>query len=501
MELIRFEQSIKSLRLRLYLQCLFFLACIVLTSLLFLSQSQAHYQELKNRMDALEYNQQTYFNKLESTFESLNVTINESKEDVANVQDKVDQVNQSVSSQNNFMAYQTAGMFAILGSIISFGHMMNHITKMNAPIVQRKIIAIMWMIPIYSVSSWLGLVFVQYQSALSLAKDIYEAYVIYTFLSFLMAILGNRTTVIEILSKHANHLKEPIRFPWSDKKQRFQSPRQKAEAVLDQCQAFCMQFVFFRPIISISLVISDSIHESRWDYRYPQLYLMVIENISIFFAFTGLLRFYHVVKDDLKWISPFAKFMCIKGVVFLTFWQGLLISIIANAWYEDKNQMDRVQASIDATEWSKRAQSFLVCLEMFIFAISHVFVFPVEEWEDGYKEKETKRIRSEIGDLALRDFVKDVKQILKFKKKKKHKDLDQNLVDTNKDVSGKILADVNDSFDDTRVALMVEPDDDADISTEMADWSRIEEFIDEIEKEDDDASEVGDIESNHREII
>lgn len=492
MEFTNVEQSIKSLRLRLYLQCLFFLACIVLVSLVFLSQSQAHFQELQNRMNSLEHNQQSYFNKLESTFESLNVTINESKEDVANVQDKVDQVNQSVSSQNNFMAYQTAGMFAILGSIISFGHMMNHITKMNTPIVQRKIIAIMWMIPIYSVSSWLGLVFVQYQSALSLAKDIYEAYVIYTFLSFLMAILGNRNTVIDILSKHANHLKNPIRFPWSER-QSFRSPRQKAEAVLDQCQAFCMQFVFLRPIISVSLVISDSIHESRWDYRYPQLYLMVIENISIFFAFTGLLRFYHVVKEDLNWISPFSKFMCIKGVVFLTFWQGLLISIIANAWYEDKNQMDRTQASIDADEWSKRAQSFLVCLEMFIFAISHVFVFPVEEWEDGYKEKETKRIRSELGDLALRDFVKDVKQIMKSKKKKKHKQLDS-------DVNTKIPMNTNDSYDDTRVALMVNPDDDADVSTEMTDWSRIENFIDEIEHEDD-LSEIGDIESNNREIL
>jgi hypothetical protein len=314
-----------------------------------------------------------------------------------------------------------------------------------------------------------------------------------------MAILGNRNSVIDILSKHANHLKHPIRFPWSER-QSFRSPRQKAEAVLDQCQAFCMQFVFLRPIISISLVISDLIHESRWDYRYPQLYLMVIENISIFIAFTGLLRFYHVVKDDLNWISPFSKFMCIKGVVFLTFWQGLLISIIANAWYEDKNQMDRAQANIDAAEWSKRAQSFLVCLEMFIFAISHVFVFPVEEWEDGYKEKETKRIRSELGDLALRDFVKDVKQIMKSKKNKKRKEPYSHLNTNSSGVSGKIPMDVNDSYDDSRVALMVNPDEDLDESTEMTDWSRVEEFIDEMEKEDD-LSEVGDIESNIREVI
>jgi hypothetical protein len=47
---------------------------------------------------------------------------------------------------------------------------------------------------------------------------------------------------------------------------------------------------------------------------------------------------------------------------------------------------------------------------------------------------------------------------------------------------------------------MVDPDDDADVSTEMTDWSRIENFIDEIEQEDD-LSEIGDIESNNREIL
>ena len=64
------------------------------------------------------------------------------------------------------------------------------------------------------------------------------------------------------------------------------------------------------------------------NYRSPQLYLTIIENISIFVAFYGLLKFYHAIQDELQWCNPWPKFLTIKGVVFLTFWQGLTISIL-----------------------------------------------------------------------------------------------------------------------------------------------------------------------------
>lgn len=173
----------------------------------------------------------------------------------------------------------------------------------------------MWMIPIYSLSSWLGLVFVQAQGFLSLFKDIYEAYVIYTFLSLLIAILarGDREAVITVLAEHADHLKPPMQFPW-ERAAIFHTPRQKAEAVLDQCQFFSMQFVLLRPITTIAIIVSDEFHETRWDPSSPQLYINIVTNISIFFAFTGLLRFYHAVKDSLNWCHPFSKFLSIKGV-------------------------------------------------------------------------------------------------------------------------------------------------------------------------------------------
>jgi hypothetical protein len=274
---------------------------------------EAQKQELAKLQNLVEY-------QLNTTVKKLNETVEQVQQ---NVDQQVQEVNDNVSSQNSLMAYQFAGTFAILGSLISFWHMTAHIRKYHAPTVQRKIIAIMWMIPIYSVSSWLGLVFVEAQAYLSIFKDMYEAYAIYTFLSFLIAILGrgDREAVITVLAQHGDHLKAPIRMrPWI-KGDAFPSVRHKAEAVLDQCQFFTLQFVLLRPITTIVIVVCDAFHESRWDPKYPQFYVTMVVNISIFFAFTGLVRFYHVVKNDLSWCAPFSKFLCIKGVVFMTFWQ------------------------------------------------------------------------------------------------------------------------------------------------------------------------------------
>lgn len=97
--------------------------------------------------------------------------------------------------------------------------------------------------------------------------------------------------------------------------------------MLNQSQFFTMQFVFLRPLTTIAVIIADEYHESRWDPSYPQIYINIVTNISIFFAFMGLLRFYHVVKEDLNWCHPFSKFMAIKGVGKLKPYCVILITI------------------------------------------------------------------------------------------------------------------------------------------------------------------------------
>ena len=69
------------------------------------------------------------------------------------------------------------------------------------------------MSPIYSVTSFLTLVFPQVAGWMAIIKDFYESYCIYVFLSFLIAVLGegHRDQAVDVLSKSAGSLDRPTR--------------------------------------------------------------------------------------------------------------------------------------------------------------------------------------------------------------------------------------------------------------------------------------------------
>ncbi|CAB9521642.1 Transmembrane protein 184C [Seminavis robusta] len=322
-----------------------------------------------------------------------------------------------VEDQKSYTVYNLAGTFTLLTCLISAFHMAVHVRNMVEPIVQRKILAILWMSPIYSVTSFLSLLLPMTEGYLSIIKDFYEAYVVYSFLSFLISVLGrgDRSVVVDLLARHADHLDTPAKCL-----RRFYVPPPetsdlaKANAVLLECQIYTMQFVFVRPLTSIAsfLVftlsrdldhdgIAESAGESAASYfTSPAFFIAMIENISVFFAFAGLLKFYHIFQDELAWMKPFNKFLAIKGIVFLTFWQGLAITIIVHL---DGNNNDYNKEH----EQAMLIQNTLICLEMLFFALAHWCVFPPEEWEPDYRPKQYAR-----PGLGIKDFASDVRVIM-----------------------------------------------------------------------------------------
>ncbi len=442
-------------------------------------------------------------------------------------------------SQNTAMAVQFAGMFTILVILVSGYHLSQHLRHMHSPVVQRKIMAVLWMTPIYSLSSWVSLVSTNAEPYLAVIREFYESYTVYTFLSFLISVLGrgDRWKVVELMAGRADRLPEPDRCRVNHillccckkKKNRFlmgggystdllmveqqqhQSPisssssspavmasssavaaavlaagsngnnnssnniergqstmtprgndynnnsnnngtmisplpplraspttedinhiptpaRLKAEAVLDQCQMYAMQFVLLRPLTAIGWLISNQLFvpDSFLDWTKPQIYITIVTNGSIFFAFRGLVRFYHATREDLEWVNPWPKFLAIKGVVFMTFWQRMVISLIVNLAYGDK-----FPSQERATEFIMQAQNFLICLEMLFSAVAHCFIFSPDEWAPGYREREEARRKmilnqgdgpTGLGDsVAFGDFINDIKVVMASKARRKRR--------------------------------------------------------------------------------
>jgi len=54
----------------------------------------------------------------------------------------------------------------------------------------------------------------------------------------------------------------------------------------------------------------------------------MIENVSVTLALYYLVLFYIVAHDPLQPFRPIAKFLCVKMIIFFTFWQGIVISAL-----------------------------------------------------------------------------------------------------------------------------------------------------------------------------
>ena len=91
-----------------------------------------------------------------------------------------------------------------------------------------------------------------------------------------------------------------------------------------------------------------------------------------------LIKLFFATQEELTspvdW-HPVGKFLCVKGVVFFTWWQGVGIYILqANGIISDIDQQwtaDDVAAGI---------QDYLVCIEMLFFAIAHTYTFTYKEY-------------------------------------------------------------------------------------------------------------------------
>jgi len=143
------------------------------------------------------------------------------------------------------------------------------------------------------------------------------------------------------------------------------------------------------------------------------VYNLGVQERNIFANHISFCEVYHAVRDDLAWCQPFAKFMTIKGVVFMTFWQGLAINILfhvnksGNMNADDDGDDSTSDSSSNDIYSATTIQHILICMEMLFFSVAHWCVFPAEEWEDGYK------VRFYEGPgFGFKDFAQDINLII-----------------------------------------------------------------------------------------
>eukprot|EP00735_Rhodelphis_limneticus_P011173 TRINITY_DN4239_c0_g1::TRINITY_DN4239_c0_g1_i1::g.7929::m.7929 TRINITY_DN4239_c0_g1::TRINITY_DN4239_c0_g1_i1::g.7929 ORF type:complete len:473 (+),score=22.49,sp/Q5RET6/T184C_PONAB/46.18/2e-90,Solute_trans_a/PF03619.11/5.4e-97,Nramp/PF01566.13/0.0028,Branch_AA_trans/PF05525.8/0.23 TRINITY_DN4239_c0_g1_i1:320-1738(+) len=289
------------------------------------------------------------------------------------------------------IAWFVAGVFSLLAVPLAVQEIFQHAVHYYQPYLQKHVIRIIWMVPFYAVDCWLSLRYKEAALFLDVARECYEAVVIYSFVKFLMLYLSGEDGNEEELAHKLAHKQLPKHmFPlcWM---RHWQMP---SEFVV-KCKLGILQYLILRPLTAISTFLLE------WQNLYDNgnfspdkgyVYITIINNCSQMWALYILVLFYHAASDLLAPVRPFLKFCCVKGVVFFTWWQGVAIAIFIRVHLikkPDHWNTDDLAASI---------QNFLICIEMFIAALAHRYAFSYKDYcQSSDEDLENVSANSETG--------------------------------------------------------------------------------------------------------
>jgi len=250
------------------------------------------------------------------------------------------------------------------------------------PAEQRWIIRILFIVPVYALTSWLSLLFFSYNNYyvyFNAVRDCYEAFVIYNFLSLCYEYLGGEGAIMsEIRGK-------PIRSScwygtcWI-------SGQSYNIGFLRFCKQGTLQFCIIKPFTSFLVIILQALdlyYDGNWSLSQGYVYTTFINNISISLALYALFLFYFATNHLLRPFNPVLKFFTIKAIIFLSFWQGFILAVFEKLDLIDAIRWEHGTAETKSASVSAGYQNFIICIEMLFATIALRYAFPVSVYMTG----------------------------------------------------------------------------------------------------------------------
>jgi hypothetical protein len=195
------------------------------------------------------------------------------------------------STDPHLIAWFSASAFVLLGFPISMYDIVLHLANYNEPLVQCYVVRILWMVPIYSMESWLCLRFHKYAIYIETLRDVYESYVLYCFLQFLIQVLGGEEELINLL-----RTKSPPRgvrmwgLPWCVRPWLMGQPLSRHSGTIVwtspffvKCKFGVLQYVLLKFVSSIIIMVLELNHvykEGDFTPTGGYLYICILTNVS-----------------------------------------------------------------------------------------------------------------------------------------------------------------------------------------------------------------------------
>eukprot|EP00804_Cyclotella_cryptica_P005514 CCRYP_003032-RA/>CCRYP_003032-RA protein AED:0.03 eAED:0.03 QI:176/1/1/1/0.66/0.75/4/2947/304 len=217
--------------------------------------------------------------------------------------------------ENNYVhfLYFAAGALVLITIPISVYGIMQHLLNYYMPQVQKFVVRILFMVPIFSIQSWFSLFFHGAYEYIGIFRELYEAFVLSSFVYYIIELLGGEDELVSKLrrkeAKYGKHV-FPIRMIFGEWKM--------GRPFMMNCKYGVLQYVLVKIVATIVIIPLQSkglYHSGEWSWTSSYAYIAIIMNLSISYALYCLVKLYHATREDLREWNPLGKFLCIKGVV------------------------------------------------------------------------------------------------------------------------------------------------------------------------------------------
>lgn len=318
---------------------------------------------------------------------------------------------------NNKALTYAAVICAVICIFISFGDLREHLSRFDYPKLQVLEMRIIIMIPIYAVFSALSLLFSQWRFFFETVRDTYESFVLYIFFMLMVSYCGGEGQLLRSLKKKRYKGMHP--FPMC-----YLPSFPLDTSFYLRCKRWVLQCALIKPCVSFIAMVCHPIgiyQEGSFALNNVYTYTCIIINFSLTWALYYLVLFEIECEKELHYAKTFLKFLCIKSIIFFSYWQSVVVSLASSAGIiylgasEDENESN-----------SAIIQDLLMCFELLPVAFLHRAAFGRAKLDDEMacvpvymKDNNTGDLRSNVDTaLNVNDIIDDTFGTIFFRKGK-----------------------------------------------------------------------------------
>ena len=170
-----------------------------------------------------------------------------------------------------------------------------------------------------------------------------------------------------------------------------------------------LQYAWLKPVLGIATIVmkaTGTYQEGYIGLTSGYLWSGIVYNVSVTLSLYSLAMFWVCMSQDLQPFRPVPKFLCIKLIIFASYWQGFFLSLLQFAGAIPNNVPGYTPDNLAAA-----IQDALICCEMPIFAVAHWYAFSWKDYADVTISAARMPVKYAMRDaFGPRDLIEDTKE-------------------------------------------------------------------------------------------